>query len=220
MEEEKIIQEENVEEVVEEKEEKKSKKAKKEKPKKEKKQKKIKEEGEKPKKKGSKKLIVILILLLVLAGLGFTAYKMIPVIMGDKGEAYTVQIRMDYKKNLIYNKYPVNVSFNNQSIGSIEQGKDLEYSTSLHNGSYVITFTDANDSENTVSGIVQVDGNTNYQYKLKADWKGITFSDSQNPIGFKDIEGATPAQEESKEEAPAEEQAAEPAAEEAETAKE
>lgn len=202
------------------------KKSKKEKPQKAKKEKKPKKEKkkkesdgeEKPKKKGGKKLIILLVLLIILAAIGFTAYKMIPVIMGDKGEAYTVSIRMDYKKNLLYNKYPVNVSFNNTSIGSLKQGEELEYATSLHNGSYVITFTDANDSENTISGIVQVEGDTNYQYKLKADWKGITFSDSVNPIGFKPIEGATPAAtEETKEEAP-EAEATESVAEEAEAA--
>ena len=217
--EEKNTQEEKaIEEIVEEVKEEKSKKAKKEKPKKEKKVKKVKEEGDKPKKKGSKKFIALLILLIVLAGGLFAAYKMIPIIMGDKGEAYTVQIRMNYKKNLLYNKYPVTVYFNNQSIGSLNQGEDLEYATTLHNGSYVITFTDSNDAENTISGIVQVDGDTNYQYKLKADWKGITFSDSQNPIGFKDIEGAVKTEEvtedkaeETKEETPAEEVPAEEA---------
>lgn len=157
-----------------EKKEEKGKKAKKEKPKKKK--------TNKEKKKGSKKPLIFIILILIVAGALVLGYKFLPTIMKGVSKNYEVNILVDYKKNLLFNKYDMSVTFNGTNIGTVTQGESITHSEELPNGTYVITFTSTEDPTNTTSSIIEISDSTkNIGYKVTADWKGLSYKEDSNP---------------------------------------
>ena len=146
----------------------KSKKGKKDKPKKE--------------KKSSKKIKVVLILILLILIIAGTALFIVPMIlMGKipllKEETYQTGFLVKYDKNLIYNKYDINVTFNDSAIKTMGQGENYGYIDDLELGTYILTFSDVNDANNKVAAVLNVNESEDYPvYKIKADWKGLTIS--------------------------------------------
>lgn len=192
-------------------------------PKKGKKDKKAKKEKKakepKAKKKMSKKPIILLVILAIIVGGGYYLFNQLPTIMKGNDPTYPINVDVTYKKNLLFNKYDINVSFNGTSIGTVSQGNGTSTSSELAAGTYVITFTDANDNTNTTSAIINVENSANYSYTVKADWKGLKVTSESisayEPVVEEGTEDTAtteaseeaPAEEEVKEETPAEEAA-------------
>ena len=216
-----VASEEVVEETKNDVKKKKEKKPKKEKPAKEKKPKKEKEPKEKKTKKKMNPLIII-VLILLLVGAGFVA--LFPKIMsGDlpfmKTESFESGFVVDYSKNLFYNKYDVDVKFEDETLFTIKQGESKGYVANLEKGAYIVTFSEVNNPDNEMKALIYVgEGKTSsYKYSLKADWKGLEVSGDPTSISnCKAAAGTDAVETEEVEEEPVEEQAeAEAPAEEA-----
>lgn len=166
--------------------------------KKEKKQKK--EKAPKEKKSGSgKKMLILLIVMLITIGALLAAYKFVPKMLSNRGDYYDVNFIINYHENKFFNKYDLTASFNGSLIGSASQGETIEYSTSLPNGEYVITFLQSDEPANTTSSVIKVKGDTNVLYKVKADWKGLKYSENINPKKFEISNAVTEKVEETEE---------------------
>ncbi len=79
---------------------------------------------------------------------------------------YKTYIIIDFDKNLIFNKYGVDITLNGENIGSLEHGEDGRFEVMLSSGKYEMVFTSAKESDVTGSTTFVVDSQTNVNCKI------------------------------------------------------
>ena len=86
---------------------------------------------------------------------------------------YTVNINIDFNSNLVFNKYDVDVSLDNNKLGSLSHGEDGSYTVSLPVGTYNLVI--CNSENNEIKGTIElrIESDTDASYSITCEKENI-----------------------------------------------
>lgn len=93
--------------------------------------------------------------------------------------SYNLLINVHYESNLILSKYDVNISIDNDKLGTIKQDEDFEKTVTLEEGIYTIRFSKTDDSSVNGETTIRIYQDSEFSCSIKAHYSNI---DINNPV--------------------------------------
>lgn len=87
---------------------------------------------------------------------------------------YLATITIDFHSNLLFSKYDVKLSLNNQELGTMSHGEGGEYKAIVPPGKHEVLFVNADDNSITGKAQLEVDSKTDVTYQISCSSKEIT----------------------------------------------
>ena len=99
---------------------------------------------------------------------------------------YKMLLHFDFRSNLLFDKYGINIDIDGNRIKSLGHGEDADYEDVLKEGDYTIAFSgDSNDNRTEVTLSLTADVEAEYQIHCHGDYIDVTqvYVDYQNDLG-------------------------------------
>lgn len=88
-------------------------------------------------------------------------------------EKYTVKVKVEFVKNLIFSKYDVDLLIDDEKLETLKHGTDAEYEYRFVEGEYVIKFAEADIPDNYGEATVKVDSDIEITYKISTHYDRV-----------------------------------------------
>lgn len=88
---------------------------------------------------------------------------------------YNVKFHINFNENIIFNRYDVILSINNEDI-RLTHGENKDIEKELEEGEYTLTFTNADDTSIKTETTVEIKGNTEIGYEISCQADKITLT--------------------------------------------